>query len=173
MNKSKKNELIKFIIFGILFTAILGTILHFVYEWSGKNPIVGLFSPVNESVWEHLKLLYYPTSIWIFIGYFKYGRKSGNYLFSALTGLISGLIAIPVLFYIYTSICGKDILIIDIIIFIISIILCFLIFGYFYQNYNFRLLSPKAAFVLWELIFVLFVLFTILPPDIFLFQQYK
>ena len=42
---------------------ILGTILHFTYEMSNYNPIVGLFSAVNESVWEHLKLLAFPMML--------------------------------------------------------------------------------------------------------------
>lgn len=173
MKNIKSKNANKFIISGIIFTIILGTLFHFIYEWSGNNPIVGLFSPVNESVWEHLKLLFYPASIWFFIGYFKHGKHNSNYFFSALIGLISGLIVIPVLFYLYTAIAGTDILVIDISIFILSIIITFLIFGYFQRNYNFHFLSTKAVIILWELIFVLFVFFTILPPDIPLFQQYK
>ena len=49
---------------------ILGTIFHFTYEWSGKKVIIGLFSAVNESTWEHLKLLFFPMLITTFIGYF-------------------------------------------------------------------------------------------------------
>lgn len=40
-------------------TAAAGTALHFAYPlW--PSPLVGLFAPVNESVWEHLKLLFWP-----------------------------------------------------------------------------------------------------------------
>ena len=44
---------------GILFVLISGSLAHFFYEWSGHNPIVGLFTPVNESIWEHMKLIFY------------------------------------------------------------------------------------------------------------------
>lgn len=47
-------------IYRFLFISILGTLLHFTYEWSQNNAIVGLFSAVNESTWEHLKLLFFP-----------------------------------------------------------------------------------------------------------------
>ena len=53
----KKITLLKFTILGIVFTVITGTLLHFVYDLSNENPVVGLFAPINESVWEHLKLL--------------------------------------------------------------------------------------------------------------------
>ena len=44
----------------IIFAIILGTLLHFTYKWSNKNMLVGAFSAVNESTWEHLKLLFFP-----------------------------------------------------------------------------------------------------------------
>ena len=46
---------------GLVFTlAVLGgTALHFLYDvW--PNPLTAVLAPVNESVWEHLKLLYWP-----------------------------------------------------------------------------------------------------------------
>ncbi len=55
-----KNQkiLLKYQIFSIIFTFIFGTLLHFTYEWSNQNLVVSLFSAINESTWEHLKLLY-------------------------------------------------------------------------------------------------------------------
>ena len=47
-------------LFHFIFISILGVLLHFTYEWSGDNPAVGLFSAVNESTWEHLKLIFFP-----------------------------------------------------------------------------------------------------------------
>ena len=54
------NTLKKYIIKGTIFVLITGVISHFVYEWSGNNRLVGLFFPTNESVWEHMKLCFYP-----------------------------------------------------------------------------------------------------------------
>jgi len=51
-----KSKLFKFELLGFVFCCILGTLSHFFYDWSGQNIIVGMFCPVNESVWEHLKL---------------------------------------------------------------------------------------------------------------------
>lgn len=161
-----------FIIFGILFTIVFGTLLHFLYDWSGSNSIVGLFSPVNESVWEHLKLLFYPMSLWLILGYFKFGKSNSNYVCAALTGLISGLILIPVLFYAYTFITAKTILALDISIFVISILFAFFIVWYILKNYNLCFLSLKAGIFLWELLFILFVLFTMFPPDLPIFKEY-
>lgn len=51
----------KYTLIGIVFSMTAGVLLHFLYEWTGRNPVVGAFSPVNESVWEHLKLLFFPV----------------------------------------------------------------------------------------------------------------
>lgn len=54
MDKIKKYQIISSI-----FVCILGTLLHFTYKVFGENSFVASFSAVNESVWEHLKLLYF------------------------------------------------------------------------------------------------------------------
>lgn len=58
----KKWEIAEFI-----FIAIVGTLLHFVYDWSGQNPAVGIIASVSESTWEHLKLLFMPALLFTLI----------------------------------------------------------------------------------------------------------
>ncbi len=60
MNK----KIFRYTLSGILFTSILGTLSHFLYGWSGSRVLVGLFAPVNESVWEHMKLLFFPMLLY-------------------------------------------------------------------------------------------------------------
>ena len=48
-------------ILGIFVIVMIAGPLHFAYEWSGENFIVSLVAPVNESIWEHLKMVYWPT----------------------------------------------------------------------------------------------------------------
>lgn len=57
-------------ILGAIFTIFLGTLLHFTYQWSGKNNLVAIFSAVNESTFEHLKLLFTPMLIFSIFEYF-------------------------------------------------------------------------------------------------------
>ena len=49
--------LTKWQISGFIFTGVFGVLLHFLYGWTGENVLVALFSAVNESVWEHMKLV--------------------------------------------------------------------------------------------------------------------
>ena len=87
--------------------------------------------------------------------------------------MVSGLITIPVLFYLYTFILKKDILVLDILIFIIGVIVCFSVFYFAQKNYNFCFISNKKVILLWEIVFILFVLFTVYPPALPLFKDYS
>ena len=109
----------------IIVISIIGCLNHFMYEWTGNNFLIGLFTPVNESIWEHLKLLYFPYLLYCMAEWAVYGRHIGGFLFSRWAGVLCGLISIPVLFLIYTSITGKPIVCIDILIFFISVALSF------------------------------------------------
>src|SRR5699024_8121367 len=101
---------LKYHIIGFIFVLIIGSAMHFVYELSGKNPIVALFAPVNESIWEHLKLLFYPMLVFNIIEYFIYGKDYDNFVAVKATALIIGMFAITASFYTYTGIIGKNFL---------------------------------------------------------------
>ena len=45
-----------FLIISVIIISIVGTLSHFLYDISNHNRIVGLFSAVNESTWEHIKI---------------------------------------------------------------------------------------------------------------------
>ena len=73
---------------GIIFICVVGTLLHFTYELSHHNKIVAIFSAVNESTWEHIKICMTATIIWSLVDGFIYG-VDGNYLIPSLdTGLV-------------------------------------------------------------------------------------
>ena len=106
---------------GIVFTIIAGSLLHFTFEWSGNNQFVALFSAVNESTWEHLKLLFFPYVIYAIFEYFYIGHNYSNYITAKCIGVLSGLIFIPVVFYAYTYILGTNYLVLDISLFVLSL----------------------------------------------------
>ncbi len=73
MNREKEEQTMRFVrmyhVIGVFMVLAVAGPLHFAYEWSGENYFVGLVAPVNESVWEHLKLVYWPIVLWWIIGY--------------------------------------------------------------------------------------------------------
>ena len=60
-------------------TSVMGTLFHFVYEFSGNNTFVGMFAAVNESTWEHLKLLLTPAFLVGIAEWFIYGKNYKNF----------------------------------------------------------------------------------------------
>lgn len=97
-----------FFVFGFIFTAALGTILHFLYDWVGKSPVVAFVSAVNESTWEHLKLLYVPMVLFGIYEYFRYGRDTACFFPAKFKGILSGMLFIVLFFYGYRGILGYN-----------------------------------------------------------------
>ena len=118
MEKFKNYQIIS-----IIFTFIFGTLLHFTYNLSDNNSLVAIFSSINESVWEHLKLLYFPMLFATIIGYFYIGKNIPGFICSKTTGIISSMVFTVVFFYTYTGILGKNIALIDISSFFIATLL--------------------------------------------------
>ena len=117
-------------IYGILFIAIVGTLLHFAYEVSHHNKFVAIFAAVNESTWEHIKICMTPTILWTLYDGYVYGMN-GNFFIGKSLCLLTIIILIPILFYTYTALTKKSILWIDVICFYITVICSQLVFNYF------------------------------------------
>lgn len=100
----------------------LGTIAHFLYDLSHENKILGLFTAVNESTWEHIKIAITPTLLWSLIDGYLYGNNP-NYFTAKLASLLILTFFIPLVFYSYTRKTKKPILMIDISTFLVAIIL--------------------------------------------------
>lgn len=155
-----------------LVTAAAGALLHFTYAWSGENRIVAAFSAVNESTWEHMKLLFVPLFLTTLVEMAFLADRFRGFLAVKLVSTLAGLLAILVLFYTYTGVWGRDSDIVNIAIFYLAEILAFLLSVRLLERG--RLLGGAlqigALLGLWALAF-LFVYFTFQPPRIALFQD--
>jgi len=167
MKNSKK--ILKFTIFSIVFVSILGTLLHFVFGWSNNNILVGAFSNVNESTWEHLKLLFYPMLLTTIIGYFYLGKDISVFLCARVYGIIISMLFTIILFFTYTGILGTNISFLNIAIFYIAVILGEYV-SYRLMLTSFNCNNLKAISTLIVLL-ICFIFFTYLPPRIGLFKD--
>ncbi len=156
------------IIAGIIFVSALGTLFQFLYKWSGNNFFIGFFTSVNESVWEHTKLFFFPMLIYSVYLCKKNGRDYPGIKSAAASGILSGVSFIIVSYYTYSGIAGFHVSFIDISIFYISVILSFLIV--------YKLALSRKAVNFYTLLLIidialicLYVIFTLFPPDIPLF----
>jgi len=158
------------LITGILFTLILGTLLHFFYDWSGGNPFVALFSPVNESVWEHLKLLFFPAFLYTLFEIIVLFKISGRFLTARISGVLVGMFFMVAAFFTYTGISGRSFLLMDILIFIASVLIAFCSSRYFEVHCPGLHLPLLANYALLLLLVIFFFSFTFSPPGLPLFQ---
>lgn len=165
MNKLKSLTLI-----GIIFVIATGTIWHFVYEWSGSSRIAGLFFPINESTWEHMKMCFFPMLLYSFYMNRKLKKTCPCITSALLTGILSGTFSIPIIFYTYTGILGHHCLILDISVFIESILIAF--YSVYRLTLSCRLKSWQNILILLTAILgVCFLLFTYFPPNIGIFAN--
>ena len=145
-----------------------GMVLHFLYDWTGGCILAAPFSGVNESTWEHMKLLFWPLFLFSLVQWLFF-RDQKNYWCVKLVEILLGLILIPVLFYTYNGVFGKSPDWINIATFYISAALVFLFEWWAFKRVRLSCRHPRLAFVAICLIGILFVVFTFIPSQIPLF----
>ena len=154
---------------GFLFISVFGTINHFMYDILGRNKFAAYFFAVNESTWEHMKLVVFPSVVWLLISLFV--SDNPNILIGNFAGLIVMLILIPFLFYFLRLIFGKTSSIVNILIFHISVFVGSLVNKYYlgvsYVGKGATLISA----ILYIFVVVLFIIFSKNPGKSFLFDE--
>lgn len=152
----------------IFLAIVLGVLNHFLYDWSNNSAFTALFCPVNESVWEHLKLLFFPLLFVAVLEYLRSRRTMIRFFYYRFLSTMGAMISTVMLFYTYTGIMGRNYIIMDIFIFLISILLAFAIYRYCCKR-RWNEPSQSITFSLWIIVALLFFVFTCFPPDIPLF----
>lgn len=162
-----ENNILKFEIINTIIILILGILLHFTFEWSNQNLFIGTFSSINESTWEHLKLLFFPMLITLIIGtvYFKIP----NYACIKTKAILLAMSFIIIFFYTYTGVLGTNISLLNIGSFFIAVFLAE------YYTYKQVILNSTCNNILAYIILIIllsgFILFTYFPPQIGLFKD--
>ena len=158
-----KAKISKRLLAAFVLATLAGVCLHFLYTLL-PNPVTALFSPVRESIWEHLKLVYWPYLAAMALVTGKAGRgQRGTWLFSLL--VIS--VALLVIAYVYhISLEGSSTF------FHIGLYVALMAVGFVLPG---RLKDTAGrsspVFFLVVLLGVAIILFTFLPPDHILFSD--
>ena len=154
---------------GFAATSLIGTLLHFLYDWLGKPVWIAPFSGVNESTWEHMKLLFWPMLLFAVVQYFFF-RDRRDFICVKLRGILLGIILIPILFYTYNGVIGKSPDWINIAIFFVSAAAV-----YIFESVQFvkegECKHQKACVAILAVIAMLFVIFTFATPRIGIFKD--
>ena len=155
---------------GFFFVSILGTLLHFFFDWTGESLPAAFISAVNESIWEHMKLLYYPMMLFSLIEYRRWGKEQPGFWCSKLVGMAVGLGFIPVVYYTYTGILGVSADWFNITIFFLAALAAYRLETWLLQRGTCRI-SAGWAIALLVGIGLVFTLLTFFPPRIPFFQD--
>lgn len=153
-----------------VFISLFGTLLHFLFEWFDSSIWLAPFSGVNESTWEHMKLLFWPAFLFaIFQSFFLKNRE--DFWKVKLKGILLGIFLIPTIFYTYNGVVGKSPDFVNIFIFY----LCALVLS-IYEFFKLSKDDCGAKHSTLSLIFLClvalcFFAFTFFPPQINLFKD--
>ena len=155
---------------GFAVATLGGTVLHFLYDLLGGAAWVAPFSGVNESTWEHMKLLFWPMLLFAAVESVFF-RERGDFWCVKLRGILLGLLSIPVLFYTYNGVIGESPAWLNIAIFFLSAAI-----AYIYETW--QLLrregdckSPRLAVAALCAVALLFVIFTFATPELGIFRD--
>lgn len=155
---------------GIIVLCLIASPLHFIYAWLGENIIVGMFAPISESVWEHMKLCFWPTLAWWTAGYFLYREKfqldARRWFFASFFALLLPPLIIIGTFYTLEAGFQIESLLVDIITLFIAIIIAQLVALHVYRvNTRPGSLSFSSLLMVAILFGVMLIGFTFFQPD--------
>lgn len=156
---------------GFIFTAVVGTLLHFLFDWTGGSVAAALFSAVNESIWEHLKLLFYPMVVFAVAEYFAWGREVTGFWCVKLVGILIGLVLIPVVYYTYSGILGVNVDWVNITIFFLAALAAYRVETALFAREGRNHIAPGLALALLLAIAGIFTVLTFFPPRLPFFRD--
>ena len=155
---------------GFAVTSLAGTLLHFLYDWLGEALWIAPFSGVNESTFEHMKLLFWPMFLYAVVESFFF-RDIESFWCVKLIGIVTGVILIPVLYYTIRGVFGAMPDWVNIAIFFVTAAVSYLLETKSFKQNSVECESPEIAFIILCLIALVLVILTFAPPHIPLFED--
>ena len=165
-----KRSIVLWQLMGFAVTSLAGTVLHFLYDWLGEAIWIAPFSGVNESTWEHMKLLFWPMLIFAIVQSFFFHDTKSFWCVKMRTILL-GIILIPVIFYTYNGVIGRSPDWINIAIFFTAAAIAYIYEGIHLKKNDIPCKNPKNAIVVLSCVALLFVIFTFVTPEIGIFKD--
>lgn len=155
---------------GFSVVSLVGTVLHFLYEWLDETVWIAPFSGVNESTWEHMKLLFWPMLLFAIIQSIFF-REIKDFWCVKLRGILLGISLIPIIFYTYNGVISHSPDWINIAIFFISAATAYIYETKLLKSELRSCKSSKIAMTILALVALLFVVFTFVTPKIGIFKD--
>ena len=166
-----KSLLRRYEIIGAIAVCILAPVFHFLFEWSGGNLFVGMLAAVNESVWEHTKIVYFPFLFYAIAEYFILKPDFQRFLIAKAASMGLILLLMITFFYTYSGMFGVESLIVDIIFTFVLTIIAFIVSYRIYTSERGYEQYFLLALLLFFAVLAMELFFTAFPPHIPLFQD--
>jgi len=165
----------KIVIYSFILDFVFSFLGHFFYDWF-PNYISSMFFPVNESIWEHMKIIYTPIILTSIIKYFLLKRKDFkvyNYLFSSSVIGIIGIIFYLIIYLPFHYILGHNMVVAIIILFLTFVFSEFI--GYYFMNSKPIKYSKYYGIFIIIIVYLIFTFLTYYPiyNDLFYDNQTK
>jgi len=168
-----KNRVLLWEIGGFFFIGVIGAALHFTFELSNfSNMVVAFFSAVNESTWEHLKMVFWPGVIFSLIEYSYIRDQVNNFLVAKVVSLFVMPLVIAIGWYGYTPFTQRSVFKFDLVLFYLAVLIGQMIS---YKILTRGSLSKRATTLSAAglvVMLIAFSTFTFYPPEIFLFENF-
>jgi hypothetical protein len=144
---------------------ILGSLLHFLFDWTKHNRLVMFFAAVNESYWEHIKIAVWPV-FFLQVALFAFGGyQLSAFLPAATVALYSLPISMIGLVFGYKMITKRNILWLDIGIFFVVIALGQTLFVLVLQELEAGAVTVGLSLVFLAGLVAAFLRYTVRPPE--------
>lgn len=166
-----KSSIVFFQFLGFIFVSVSGVLLHFAFDWSGGNFFIAPFSAVNESIWEHMKLIYISLLVYAFFENKMTKNRLESFWCIKALGIILGIFLIPAFYYTYTYGLGITVDWVNIATYFVVAATVFIVETLLFIKCNFIQHSQVLPLLLLALILVIFVIFTFFPPELPIFKD--
>lgn len=159
-------------ILGFLVVGAAGALLYYLYDWTGGSAAIAAFAAVNDSTWEHMKLLWLPYFAFTMVEYPVFAEPYRNFFAAKAAAGLSGALLIPLLYYTVAGMFGAPPMWTSVAIFFFADAAMYALSCYLLNAFVLRgtLWQIAGFLVLWAVAFA-FVFFTYRPPYLPLFRD--
>lgn len=148
----------------IILLFLVGSLLHFTYDMTKHNKWVSVFSAVNESYWEHIKIVFWPLFLLYFVEFIIGGYEIASFIPAKTIALYSVPVSMIAMVFAYKYFTKKNVLALDIIAFLLTIVVAQVISSLMLSELNPSLWSIGLSCIFLFIIMLAFMIFTKHPP---------
>ena len=150
---------------------LLSALFHFIYDWF-PSFFTSLFFPVNESIWEHNKIIVASFLLLAIVEKLYYKKRKKVIFAEAISSLICMILVMIIFTPIYLYILKtNDNMVVTLAIFIFPITVSQIV-SYYLLKKDYNSKSEELGVILFAIFFLINIIFTYYPPNVAIFYDY-